>query len=390
MATAAAVSTVRAVPAVDAWLSRVRSTMQGVSKALESAAPSGGFAWVLAGAAAALEAGPAGEGTVTPGGTPSGAAAPAGRAWSAAPSDLPAAAVRSVRSVRSPRQGATAVAPGAGTPGQEVVTEAERFLGVPYVWGGESPSGFDCSGLVQYVYGQLGIALPRTSEEQALAGTPVPGVTAAQPGDLVFYAGSDGTPTAPGHVGIYIGNGLMIDAPYTGTDVQVDPVGDPVAVRRVLPGGAPSPTPPPASALPGTGAAGVGAAPGDVPPTSLAPSFAAAASRYGLPAGLLPAVARQESGFQASAVSSAGAEGLMQIMPGTAQGLGITPFTPRQAIDGAASLLSGYLHKWGSIPLALAAYNAGPGAVEQYGGIPPYAQTQEYVASIMRSIGGGT
>jgi cell wall-associated NlpC family hydrolase len=372
------------VPAVEAWLSRVRSTMQTVSTALESVAPSGGFASVLARVQAVLDAGPAGAGpVVAPGGTPSGAAAPAGWAWSAAPSALSGAMVG------APRQGATAVAPGTRTPGQVVVSEAERFLGTPYVWGGDSPSGFDCSGLVQYVYAQLGIALPRTSEEQALVGTPVPGVTAAQPGDLVFYAGSDGTPTAPGHVGIYVGNGLMIDAPYTGTDVQVDPVGDPVAIRRVLPGGAPSPTPALTSVVPGTGAAAGGAAPGGIP-ASLAPSFAAAASRYGLPAGLLPAVARQESGFQAGAVSSAGAEGLMQIMPGTAEGLGVTPFTPRQAIDGAASLLSAYLRRWGSIPLALAAYDAGPGAVEQYGGIPPYAQTQEYVASIMRSIGGGT
>ena len=103
---------------------------------------------------------------------------------------------------------------------------------------------------------------------------------------------------------------------------------------------------------------------------------------------LLAAVAKQESGFDPNAVSSAGAQGLMQLMPSTAAGLGINPFDPAQAIDGAAQLLSRYLNQYGSVPLALAAYNAGPGAVAEYGGIPPYAQTQAYVSDIMQAIGG--
>jgi len=123
-------------------------------------------------------------------------------------------------------------------------------------------------------------------------------------------------------------------------------------------------------------------------PASLVPLFQQASSTSGVPAALLAAVAKQESGFDPSAVSSAGAEGLMQLMPSTAAGLGVDAYNPQQAVDGAATLLGNYLQQYGgSVPLALAAYNAGPGAVAKYGGIPPYAQTQNYVASIMASLG---
>ena len=105
---------------------------------------------------------------------------------------------------------------------------------MPYLWGGTDPAqGVDCSGLVQDVFAKLGINLPRTSQEQAAAGVPVAGLADAQAGDLVFFPGSDGTAAAPGHVGIYIGNGEMIDAPHTGAQVRIDPVGDPTAIRRV-------------------------------------------------------------------------------------------------------------------------------------------------------------
>lgn len=123
-----------------------------------------------------------------------------------------------------------------GGVGQAVAREALAYQGTPYVWGGTSPSGFDCSGFVQYVYAKQGVNLPRTSEEQALVGTPVSTLSAAQPGDLLFFAGSDGTPSAPGHVAIYLGRGEMIDAPYTGASVRVEPVasaGAVVAIRRV-------------------------------------------------------------------------------------------------------------------------------------------------------------
>lgn len=126
------------------------------------------------------------------------------------------------------------------TTGASIVRDAEKFLGVPYVWGGTTPNGFDCSGFTQYVYGQMGIKIPRTSEQQAQAGLKVPSLASAQQGDLVFYGGNgyDGSPSSPGHVGLYIGNGKMIDAPYPGTNVRVDNVGNPVAIRRYSKGGA--------------------------------------------------------------------------------------------------------------------------------------------------------
>ncbi|HWX08342.1 MAG TPA: NlpC/P60 family protein [Gaiellaceae bacterium] len=94
-----------------------------------------------------------------------------------------------------------------------VVGIAMRFLGVPYVWGGSSPSGFDCSGFVAYVYAQVGVSLPHYTGAQWGVGVPV-ARTDLQPGDLVFFDGL-------GHVGIYIGGGQFIHAPHTGTVVQI-------------------------------------------------------------------------------------------------------------------------------------------------------------------------
>lgn len=119
--------------------------------------------------------------------------------------------------------------------------------------------------------------------------------------------------------------------------------------------------------------------------------FQQAAATYGVPVSMLEAVSQVESNYNPNAVSSAGAQGMMQIMPGTAKGLGINPLDPTQAINGAAQLLSEKLNAFGSVPLALAAYNAGDGAVEQYGGIPPYPETQNYVTkvtSVMSQLGG--
>ena len=355
--------------AIPSWGAEVGSVVASAATTLESVAPTGAFAGVLAKVSAALEAGPGAAVTAaTSAGGPSATAAGSATA-ATGPGRASYSAVSFLPGLSTPAPGGASAG---GATGSQVVGEAERFLGTPYVWGGSSPTGFDCSGLVQYVYRQLGVNLPRTSEEQALVGTPVASLATARPGDLVFFPGSDGTAAAPGHVGIYVGNGMMIDAPYTGTDVQIQPVssaGTPVAIRRIV------------------ATRGVPAG-GSAVPSALVPLFRQAAATYGVPAALLTAVARHESGFNTAAVSTAGAEGLMQIMPGTAAGLGVTPFTPRQAVDGAAQILAGDLSRFRSVPLALAAYNAGAGAVEAYGGVPPYAQTQSYVADIMRTLAG--
>lgn len=109
-----------------------------------------------------------------------------------------------------------------------------------------------------------------------------------------------------------------------------------------------------------------------------------AAAATGLSSTLLKAVATVESGLDPTAVSSAGAVGLMQLMPATAQSLGVNPNNTAQNALGGAEYLKSLLNQFNhNVSLALAAYNAGPGAVEQYGGIPPYAQTQQYVNDVL-------
>lgn len=105
--------------------------------------------------------------------------------------------------------------------GAQAVAYAARFLGVPYVWGGASPAGFDCSGLVQYVYQHFGVTLPRTSQEQARAGAAV-GRADLQPGDLIVYNEPGEGPAS--HVAVYAGGGLQIEAPQPGQTVQYSKV----------------------------------------------------------------------------------------------------------------------------------------------------------------------
>ena len=125
------------------------------------------------------------------------------------------------------------------------------------------------------------------------------------------------------------------------------------------------------------------------PPTnsynaSVTQSIATAAQNTGLSANLLRAVATVESDLNPNAISSAGAIGVMQLMPQTAASLGVNPDNVQQNIEGGAEYLQSLLTTFhGNLPLTLAAYNAGPGAVEQYGGIPPFAQTQQYVQKVL-------
>ena len=108
------------------------------------------------------------------------------------------------------------------------------------------------------------------------------------------------------------------------------------------------------------------------------------AKETGVDANLLKAVAQTESGFDPSAVSGAGALGVMQLMPQTAQSLGVkNALNAKESIDGGAHYLKDLLNKYHDVPKALAAYNAGPGSVDSFGGIPPYAETQRYVKKVM-------
>ncbi|KAF0207586.1 MAG: NlpC/P60 family protein [Actinomycetota bacterium] len=114
----------------------------------------------------------------------------------------------------------------------EVVRIALQFLGVPYRWGGTSPSGFDCSGLCQYAYRQIGIQLPRTSRSQYNAGANIAPdrLDLLQPGDLVFF-GTNGDPGRIHHVGMYVGNGNYVHAPSTGDVVKVSSLTDRISSR---------------------------------------------------------------------------------------------------------------------------------------------------------------
>ncbi|MEV5352870.1 NlpC/P60 family protein [Streptomyces sp. NPDC052693] len=108
--------------------------------------------------------------------------------------------------------------PAASGRGAAAVAAARSALGKPYVWGANGPTGFDCSGLMQWSYAQAGVSLPRTSQAQRFAGRQVP-LSEARPGDLVVYRAD------ASHVGMYMGDGQVIHAPYPGAPVRYDPVG---------------------------------------------------------------------------------------------------------------------------------------------------------------------
>jgi cell wall-associated NlpC family hydrolase len=269
--------------------------------------------------------------------------------------------------------------------GADAVAAAKKYLGVPYVWGSADPkTGLDCSGLMQRAYADLGVQLPRVAKDQAKVGQAVPGLDQAKPGDLLAF----NSPVT--HIAMYLGDGMMIAAPKPGDHVKIEKVyATPTAIRRVLPETAATSYTaslrPPALRTGTSSSAGVSGVP-------YADLFNLTAARYGLSPQLLAGVAKVESGYDPSAVSGAGARGLMQLMPSTAAGLGVDPLNPAEAIDGAARMLSGNLREFGSLDLALAAYNAGGGAVRKYGGVPPYPETQAYVPKVKAAIaalGGG-
>jgi hypothetical protein len=275
---------------------------------------------------------------------------------------------------------ATGTATGRGSAvgdlGKQAVSIAKKYLGVDYKWGGNDPkTGLDCSGLTKLVYQQLGVELPRVSRDQAKVGTKVDSLKDARPGDLVFFD------NPVDHVGIYVGDGKMIEAPRTGLKVRIHDVWEkPTHIRRVLP----------ESISPAvSGAAGAGAAAGAGGLSGpYADLFTRAGRKHGVDPALLSAIAKAESSYNPRAQSHAGAQGLMQLMPGTARDLGVNALNPADAVDGAARLMSRHLKAYGGrVDLALAAYNAGPGNVRKYGGVPPFEETQNYVQRVTRFWG---
>jgi cell wall-associated NlpC family hydrolase len=272
----------------------------------------------------------------------------------------------------------TGTTTGSGVTGDQIVDAAKKYLGTPYVFGSTDPDkGLDCSALVQRAYKDMGVDLPRSSWQQAKAGTAVDGLKNARPGDILAFD------SPVDHVAIYLGDNKMIAAPKPGDHVKVQSVYEtPTHIRRIV----------------GTEAAAPAFATSSVRPASLQKSgtlsgvpyadmFVKAGAKYNVSPKLLAAVAKVESGYRPDAVSPAGAQGLMQLMPGTARGLGVrNAFDPEQAINGAAKLLSHNLKEFKSLPLALAAYNAGGGAVHKYGGIPPFKETQAYVPKVQKAL----
>lgn len=152
------------------------------------------------------------------------------RQYALAEQNAVSAAVNQVASIRSEAPKITLSRGGSPISNDNVVAYASNFLGTPYLWGGTTPSGFDCSGFTQYVYRHFGISVGRTTYDQINDGV---GVSSdqLQPGDLVFF-GKGGNPT---HMGMYIGNGAMIHAPHTGDVVKISPISrsDYITARRV-------------------------------------------------------------------------------------------------------------------------------------------------------------
>jgi len=145
---------------------------------------------------------------------------PAREAAAAAVAGIILAAVAHHGGAPAARAHLAAARGGHGTPAvmAAAIGYARAQLGKPYAWGGTGPGAFDCSGLVMMAYRAAGITLPRTSQQQWAAG---PRVSHPRPGDLVFFAGSDGSTAAPGHVGLVIGRHQMIEAYATGYPVRI-------------------------------------------------------------------------------------------------------------------------------------------------------------------------
>ena len=184
---------------------------------------------------------------------------------------------------------------------------AEKFKGTPYVWGGNTPeTGFDCSGLVQWSYKQMGIDLPRVTTEQIQVGVHVPTVDQLKPGDIVFFQDSTGYIH---HEGIYIGNDMFLHAPHTGDVVKVSSLDEPYYAQQFAGGsdvsGLAHGAPPPGAVVPPVPAGGV-APPVTPAPAAPAPDPGAAgagdSSDGGAADGLFDAIEQSQKGGSHSTV----------------------------------------------------------------------------------------
>jgi len=206
------------VEAVLSRISEIRSQIDTLRGGTATAAPSASATSGAAGSSAFADALATADGTT-------GAATAAGATAAATPAATRAPAT-------SVDAGAGTLATGSGATGADVVADAKKYLGVPYVFGGETTAGMDCSGLVQTVFKDLGVTMPRVVPDQAKMGVEVGSLKDAQPGDLII-------PKGEGHVVIYVGDGKVLHAPRPGKDVRIVDnwysQGDIATIRRIVP-----------------------------------------------------------------------------------------------------------------------------------------------------------
>jgi cell wall-associated NlpC family hydrolase len=206
------------VEAVLSRISEIRSQIDTLRGGTATAAPSASATSGAAGSSAFADALATADGTT-------GAASAAGATAAATPTATRAPAT-------SVDAGAGTLATGSGATGADVVADAKKYLGVPYVFGGETTAGMDCSGLVQTVFKDLGVTMPRVVPDQAKMGVEVGSLKDAQPGDLII-------PKGEGHVVIYVGDGKVLHAPRPGKDVRIVDNwysdGDIATIRRIVP-----------------------------------------------------------------------------------------------------------------------------------------------------------